>query len=172
KYAEAIVRGGRYQRSGQRLVIYNAINRGIPPAGRALAHEVTRAAYAAGARYVEAIWGDEEMNRIRLQHAPADSLDEYPKFHISGLMDMIEHVDALLSISANDPDIYKGLDSERVVALQKANLENYKPISLNVSRNAINWCVVAAASPAWAAKIFPDLDQAAAEEKLWQAIFE
>ena len=172
KYAQAIVRVGLNLRAGQRLVIYNAINRGIPPAGRALAHEVTRVAYAAGARYVEAIWGDEEMNRIRLQHAPADSLDEYPKFHISGLMDMIEHGDALLSISANDPDIYKGLDSERVAALQRANLENYKPISLNVSRNAINWCVVAAASPAWAAKIFPDLGQAAAEEKLWQAIFE
>jgi len=172
KYAEAIVRVGLNLRAGQRLVIYNAINRGIPPAGRPLVHEVTKAAYAAGARYVEAIWGDEEMNRIRLQHAPVDSLDEYPKFHISGLMDMIENGDALLSISANDPDIYNGLDSERVVALQKANLENYKPISQNVSRNAINWCVVAAASPAWAAKMFPDLDQAQAEEKLWQAIFE
>jgi aminopeptidase len=172
KYAEAIVRVGLNLRAGQRLVIYNAINRGIPPAGRALVHEVTKVAYAAGARYVEAIWGDEEMNRIRLQHAPADSLDEFPKFHISGLMDMIEHGDALLSISANDPDIYKGLDSERVVALQMANLENYKPVSLNVSRNAINWCVAAAASPAWAAKIFPDLNQAEAEEKLWQAIFE
>jgi aminopeptidase len=41
-----------------------------------------------------------------------------------------------------------------------------------VSRNAVNWCVVASAAPAWAAKIFPDLDSEEAMEKLWQAIFE
>ena len=56
--------------------------------------------------------------------------------------------------------------------MQKAHLENYQEIGINVTRNAINWCVVAAAAPAWAAKIFPDLKPKEAEEKLWQAIFE
>lgn len=172
KYAEAIVKVGLNLRNGQRLVIYNALNRGVPPAGRALVHAVTKAAYAAGARYVEAIWGDEEMHRIRLQSAPADSFDEYPKFLIGGVMDMIKNGDALLSIYANDPDVYKGLDSERVAAMQKAHLENYNEVGVRVSRNAMNWCVVASASPAWAAKIFPDLTPEEAEDKLWQAIFE
>jgi aminopeptidase len=157
---------------GQRLIITNATARGVPPAGRALVHEVTKAAYAAGAKYVEVIWGDEEMQRIRLQHAPSDSFDEYPKFHISAVMDMIKNGDALLSIYANDPDAYAGLDSDRIAAMQKSHLQNYSPISMEVSSNAINWCVVASASPAWAAKIFPDLEPQAAEEKLWQAIFE
>jgi aminopeptidase len=56
--------------------------------------------------------------------------------------------------------------------MQKAHLENWNDISVNVSRNAINWCIAAAAAPAWAAKIFPDLKPKEAEEKLWQAIFE
>jgi aminopeptidase len=172
KYAEAIVKVGLNIRAGQRLVITNGTARGVPPAGRDLAHAVTKAAYAAGARYVEVIWGDEEMHRIRLQHAPADSFDEYPKFIISGILGLIQKGDALLTISANDPDAYNGLDPARVAAMQKAHLENWQPISINVSRNAINWCVVAASSPAWARKIFPDLPQAEAEEKLWQAIFE
>lgn len=172
KYAEAIVRIGLNLRKGQRLIITNATSRGVPPAGRALVHEVTRAAYAAGARYVEAIWGDEEMQRIRLQHAPADSFDEYPKFHISGVLDMIQNGDALLSVYANDPDAYAGLDPERVAAMQKSHLQNYSPISAAVSRNAVNWCVVASASPAWAAKVFPDLPAAQAEERLWEAIFD
>ena len=43
---------------------------------------------------------------------------------------------------------------------------------MQVSRNAINWCVVASAAPAWAKKIFPDLPEKEAEEKLWKAIFE
>nr|MDQ3004634.1 aminopeptidase [Chloroflexota bacterium] len=103
---------------------------------------------------------------------PADSFNEYPKWHINGIMDMIKNGDANLSIYANDPDVYDGLDSERVGAMQKSHLENWAPISAQVTRNAMNWCVVAAASPAWAAKVFPDLPLDEAEEKLWQAIFE
>lgn len=172
KYAEAIVKVGLNLRAWQRLIITNATSRGVPPAGRALVHEVTKAAYAAGARYVEVIWGDEEMNRIRVQHAPAESLGEYPKFHVNAILDMFKNGDALLSIYANNPDVYAGLDPERLSAMQKSHLQNYQEISMLVSRNAINWCVVASASPAWAAKIFPDLNPEEAEEKLWKAIFE
>lgn len=172
KYAEAIVKVGLNLRKGQRLIITNATARGVPPAGRALVHAVTKAAYAAGAKYVETIWGDEEMHRIRLQNAPADSFDEYPKFQVNAVMDMIKNGDALLSIYANDPDAFAGLDPERVAAMQKSHLQNYSPIGVEVSRNAVNWCVVASAAPAWAAKVFPDLEAEEAEKKLWQAVFE
>jgi aminopeptidase len=133
---------------------------------------VTKAAYAAGARFVDVIWGDEEMLRLRLQNAPADSFNEYPKWQVNGITDMIRNGDALLSIYANNPDVYDGLDTERLGAMQRSHLENWSPISALVTRNAVNWCVVAAAAPAWAAKIFPDLPIEEAEEKLWQAIFE
>jgi aminopeptidase len=172
KYAEAIVRVGLNLRAGQRLIITNATSRGVPPPARTLIHAVTKAAYAAGARFVDVIWGDEEMLRLRVQHAPADSFNEYPKWHVTGILDIIKNGDALLSISANDPEIYDGLDPERLGAMQKSHLENYQEVVLNVTRNAINWCVVAAGAPAWAAKMFPDLPVEEAEEKLWQAIFE
>ena len=172
KYAEAVVKVGLNLRPGQRLIMTNATARGVPPPARPFVHEVAKAAYAAGARYVDVIWGDEEMMRIRLQYAPADSLSDYPKWHVNGIMNMIKNGDALLSIYANDPDVYRGLDADRVAAMQKAHLQNSETISMQVTRNAVNWCVVAAASPAWAAKIFPDLKPKEAEEKLWQAIFE
>ncbi len=172
KYAEAVVKVGLNLRAGQRLIITNAVARGVPPAARPFVHEIVKAAYAAGARFVDVIWGDEELLRIRLQNAPADSFSEYPRWHIQGIMDMIRNGDALLSIYANDPNVYEGLDTERLGAMQKSHLENWQEISLNVTRNAINWCVVAAAAPAWAAKLFPDLKPKEAEEKLWQAIFE
>src|SRR5512138_154130 len=108
KYAEAIVKVGLNLRAGQRLIITNSISPGVLPAGRALVQEVRSAAYAAGARYVEVIWGDEEMLRIRLQNAPAVSFDKYPKSHINRISNMIQNGDALLSIHANDPDIFNG----------------------------------------------------------------
>lgn len=172
KYAEAIVKVGLNLRAGQRLIITNSVARGVPPAGRALVHEVTKVAYEAGARFVDVIWGDEEMLQIRLQYAPEDAFDEYPKWHVNGIMDMIKNGDALLSIYANDPDVYRGLDAERIAAMQKSHLQHNQEVNAHVTRNAINWCVVASASPAWAAKIFPDLAPEEAEEKLWQAIFE
>ena len=172
KYAEAIVKVGLNLRAGQRLIITNATSRGVPPAGRALVHAVTRAAYAAGARFVDVIWGDEEMLRIRLQNAPADSFGEYPKWQIQGILDMVQNGDALLSIYANDPDVYSGLDPERVGAMQRGHLENYQDVSKNITRNATNWCIAASAAPSWAAKVFPDIQPEEAEEKLWQAIFE
>ena len=172
KYAEAIVKVGLNIRKGQRLVIFNATARGVPPAGRALVHEVTKAAYAAGAKYVEALWGDEEMHRIRLQNAPADSFDEYPQHTVDAVMNMIKNGDALLSIYANDPDAFAGLDSDRIAAMQKSHLQHYSPVSVEVSRNAVNWCVAASAAPAWAAKIFPDLPTEEAMDKLWEAIFQ
>jgi aminopeptidase len=172
KYAEAVVKVGLNLRAGQRLIITNATARGVLPAARPFVHEIAKAAYSIGARYVDVIWGDEEMLRIRLQNAPADSFDEYSVWHVTGIMDIIKNGDALLSIYANDPDALNGMDAERIGAMHKSHLQNYQQIGEQVSRNAINWCVVAAASPAWAKKIFPELNPKEAEEKLWQAIFE
>lgn len=172
KYAEAVIKVGLNLRAGQRLIITNAVARGVPPAARPFVHEIARAAYAAGARLVDVIWGDEELLRIRLKNAPADSFSEYPRWHVNGILDMVKNGDALLSIYANDPNVYEGLDPERLNAMQQAHIQNYNEITVHVTRNANNWCVVAASAPAWAAKLFPDLKPREGEEKLWQAIFE
>ena len=172
KYAESIVEVGLNLRAGQRLIISNATSRGVTVAARELVHAVTKTAYAAGARYVDVLWGDEEMLRIRLQNAPADSFDEYPNWYIKAIVDMINNGDALLSIHANDPDVFHGIDPERVAAMQNTHLQQYQAVAVPTSHNAINWCVVASSAPAWAKKIFPDLPEQEAVEKLWQEIFE
>jgi aminopeptidase len=78
----------------------------------------------------------------------------------------------LLSVHANNPDVYDGLDPERIGAMQKTHLQHYQDVLLPTARNAINWCVVASAAPAWAKKVFPDLPEDEAMKKLWQEIFE
>jgi len=172
KYAETVVKVGLNLREGQRLIITYSVSRGISFHAAPLVREVAKAAYAAGARYVDVIWGDEEMIKLRVKNAPRDSFTEYPSWQINGIMNMIEKGDALLSISCINPDLLNGLDTEFVSGMQKAHLQNYSPVSMAVSRNAINWCVVAASHPEWAQKIFPDLTPEKAEEKLWEAIFE
>ena len=172
KYAEAIVKVGLNLRKGQRLIIALGATRGVPHQFAPLVREIAKAAYAVGAKYVEALWGDEEMLRLRAQHAPKDSFDEYPKWQIQAIMNMIENGDALLSIAGANPDLLGGLDPDVVGMMQKTHLENWNAVGERVSTNAINWCVVAAAGEGWAKKIFPDLPADKAQEKLWQAIFE
>lgn len=172
KYAEAIIRVGLNLREGQRLIITNAATRGVPPAGRGLVHEVTKAAYAAGARFVDVIWGDEDLLRMRAQQAPDNSFGEYPTWHINGLLDVYGKGDALLTVHAHNPDLFAGLSSERTGAMLKTHLQQYMPLTELVMLNRSNWCVVAAAAPAWAKKVFPDLPEEQAMDKLWKAIFE
>ncbi|MBI5353919.1 MAG: aminopeptidase [Chloroflexi bacterium] len=172
QYAEAIVKVGLNIRSGQRLIINLAATRGVPLQFAPLVREVAKAAYSVGARYVDVIWGDEEMLRLRAQYAPRDSFDEYSTWQIDAVMRMIENGDALLSIGGSNPDLLGGLDPEVVGMLQKTQLQKFSKIGEKISVNAINWCVVAAAGEAWAKKVFPDLSPEKAQEKLWQAIFE
>lgn len=172
KYAEVIVKVGLNLRKGQRLIITNNRIRGVSVTAAPLVREVTRAAYLAGARYVDTIWNDEELLRIRLQNASRDSLNEFPTWQIDAQMNMVKAGDALLTIVSENPDLMNGLDSEAVGTLQKVYLQNYAPVLDAVSRPAMNWCLVAASSPTWAVKVFPGLDSGEAESKLWQAIFE
>ncbi len=172
KYAEAIVKVGLNLRAGQRLIITLMATRGVPHQFAPLVREVAKAAYGVGAKYVEVIWGDEEMLRLRAQYAPRDSFDEYPTHTIDAIVNMIGNGDALLSISGANPDLMGGLDPEVVGMMQTRHLNVASKVSERVSANAINWCVVAAAGEEWAKKIFPDLSAEKAQEKLWKAIFE
>jgi aminopeptidase len=172
KYAEAIVKVGLNLRAGQRLIVTLSVNRGVPHQFAPLVREVARAAYVVGAKYVDVIWSDEQMLRLRAQHAPRDSFDEYPTWSVDAVMRMIENGDALLSITGADPDLYNGIDPEVVGAIQKTHLQNYGRVIERVTTNAVNWCVVAAAGESWAMKVFPELTAGKALAKLWQAIFE
>ena len=172
KYADAIVKVGLNLRAGQRLIITLAANRGVPYQFAPLVHEIAKSAYAVGAKYVEVLWGDEEMLRLRVAHAPRDSFGEYPTWQIEAIMEMVTQGDALLSISGMDPDLLGGLDPEVVGMMQQTHLQNWSRITEKVTTNAVNWCVVAAAGEAWAKKIFPNLTPEKAQAKLWKAIFE
>ncbi len=172
KYAQLIVHVGLNLQKGQRLIINNASTRGVPLHAAPLVRAVAREAYQSGARYVDVIWNDEELIRTRVQYAPADSFGEYSDSHVAALMDIVEKGDAMLTIRSNNPDLLSDLDPERVGALQKTHLEKFAPVSLGVTGNKLNWLVVAAASPDWAAKVFPNLPREQAFDKLWEAIFQ
>jgi aminopeptidase len=78
---------------------------------------------------------------------------------------------ARLGISSGDPGLLKEIAPERVATASRAQSAAKKAMSELISGFAINWCVIGAASPGWAAKVFPDLAVDQAVAKLWEAIF-
>lgn len=172
KYAKLAIRVGLNLQKGQRLIITNASTRGVPLTAAPLVREMVREAYEAGASYVDVIWNDQELIRTRVEYAPADSFGEYSDWQIQGIMDTVERGGALLTIRSNNPDLLNGLDPERAGAWQKTHLQKFNPVSLAVTANKLNWLVIAASGPEWAAKVFPDLPAERAEAELWEAIFQ
>lgn len=171
KYAELVVRVGLNLRAGQRLVINNPTTRGVLLHTAPLVREVAKAAYRAGASYVDVLWGDEALLKTRVQEAPRDSFDQFSDWQIKAITEMFEHDGAHLTIRSNNPDLMNGEDQEIVGQIQKTYLQKYAEFSELIGKNLINWLVIAAAGPVWAARVFPDLAPEQAEKKLWEAIF-
>ena len=136
----------------------------------AFIRKAAESAYKAGARYVDVLWLDEQINRIRLLHADPQTLTQLPKWLLTRYEEYYKNGEAELAISSIDPDLYNGIDPERVATSRRTLLQEvWEP--LRKYENLTNWCVAAVATPAWARKVFPDLPEDQAVEKLWEAIF-
>jgi aminopeptidase len=170
-YAELTVRIGLNLQPHQRLLIIGPVaNGGCSLESAPLVRQITAAAYDAGARLVETLWGDEALLGARLQHAPRDSFDEFSAWLPSALVAHVEAGHAVLSIYANDPDQLKGYQPELVAAVQQATARGVRPFREHISRNQTNWSVVAAAASSWAARVYPAVEPGAQVPALWSAI--
>ena len=170
-YAELIVRVALNIREGQRLLIIGPLAYGgVSPEAAPLVRHVTERAYRAGASYVEAVWGDEALTLTRFATAPPGSFDQVSRWLPAALVEHVDHGDATLSIFANDPDLLAGQPTERVTSMQRASSRSLQPFRERISRNDINWAVVAAASATWAAKVFPTVPASDRAAKLWETI--
>ena len=171
KYADLAIRVGLNLQPRQRLVIIGPLaNGGVSLDAAPLVRYVTETAYRAGASYVEAIWGDEALQLARFSQAPRDSFEATSRWFAPALLEHVRAGDAVLSISANDPDLLAGRDPEQITKVQLATARAFRPFRDLLGRNATNWTIVAAASPAWAGKVFPGAAPDVALSRLWDAI--
>ena len=172
RYADAAVRAGlNLQRDQRLLIIGPRTTGGVSPEAAPLVRALAESAYRAGSPLVEVLWGDEELPLIRFRTAAPDSFSEYSAWQPRALIEHIEGGHALLSVYANDPDLFAGLPSDRVSTYQQASSRALQQFSEHIGRNATNWLVVCGSSVRWAAKVFPDVDPPTATARLWDAIF-
>lgn len=167
KYAELAVKVGLNLQPGQRLLIT-----GAPVQLAPLVRLLSKHAYLAGARYVEVIWADQELERLRLQYGPPEALDEFPEWRVQVSLDYLDAADAHLRVYAADPDLMADQDPEALKKVQKIRAEKMAPVAVHISQFSTNWLIISGSIAGWAAKVFPGLTTVAAEARLWDAIFE
>jgi aminopeptidase len=165
EYATLIVKTGINIQKGQTLVINSPIE------GASFTRLIAQTAYQAGARDVVISWKDELFSKIRFINAPEEVFDEFPTWQKELYLSYVHQGAAFLSISASDPELMKDVNPERMVKAQKASTTSLKEYRERLMSNKNTWCVVSIPTSSWAKKVFPDLSEAEAVERLWEEIF-
>ena len=164
-YANLTVRSGLNIQHGQQLLISAPLD-AVP-----LVRRITEHAYKAGASLVTTIYADDVTSLARYKFAPDDAFDTAPAWLFNGMAEAFKGGAARLAIAGEDPSLLAGQDPQKLSRANKARSLAYRPALELITGFAINWCVIAAATPAWAKSVFPGLPEAEAVAKLWDAIF-
>lgn len=166
KYARLITKVGVNVQKGDTVVVYASVEQ----AG--LARLVTKNAYALGAEEVIVKWNDDTVSRELLTHASNETLGNVPAYVKAEAEEFATKRVTRISIVSQDPDALLGVDTKKVATFQAARGKALQAVMQATQSNKLRWTVVAASSPAWAKKVFPDLDSNEAQvDALWDEIF-
>jgi aminopeptidase len=171
RYADLVVRVGLNLQRGQRLLVIGPLaNGGVALEAAPLVRRIAARAYDSGAPLVEVLWGDEPLQLVRFRHAAAGSFEQASAWLAHVLVTHVAAGHAVLSVYANDPDLLRDAPPDRVSAVQTAIAREVRSFREEISRNAINWSVVAAAGERWADRVFPEIPASERVLRLWGAI--
>lgn len=165
QYADLAVRTGVNIQKNQILVLR------CPVEYADFARMIQKCAYEAGAKEVVVNWQDEKSARLRYDYAPLEVFENVPAWRASFFNDYAKQGAAFMSVLADDPEIFKGVSSEKLVASVKSSEKALKPYRECFNKSELQWNLFAVPNEAWAKKVFPNCPVEEAIEKLWDAIF-
>ncbi|MYL34831.1 aminopeptidase [Pontibacillus yanchengensis] len=165
KYADLALKKGVNLQENQTLMM-NA-----PIEGADLARIVARKAYEMGAKNVHINWSDDTLQRLWFDNAAQEVIESVPEWKVDMFDAFAEEGAAVLSIRSTNPDLLNGVDSSRIAAANKASGEAMKNFRQYTMNDKITWSIVAIPNTEWAQKVFPDVSEQEAVDKLWEQIF-
>jgi aminopeptidase len=162
RLAELAVRVGANVQPGQVVAV------GCQPGKEELCRAVAAEAYKAGAKFVDISWFDPWIKKARIEHAAEDTLDFVPEWLGERILALGDLRAARIAFSGPvAPGLLDGLDPARVGRDRLPFLK--ESMKINNDRTT-NWTIVPGPTPEWARMVYPDLDEDAALERLWNDI--
>jgi aminopeptidase len=157
-YARLVIEVGLALEPGQNLEIQSF------PENAEFARAATRAAYAAGARYVDVMYEDEHVRKAMIELGPEEVIGWTPPWQLER-QHTIDDRGASLSIHGHpDPHLFDDVDAGRVGRSRKSDLT--KVMLDQRTTGKVNWAIVAVPTQGWARTVFGEPDV----ERLWDAI--
>jgi aminopeptidase len=159
RLAELAVRVGANVQPGQ-LVELSASVEHAP-----LVRHVARAAYAAGASYVDVRYTDPHLRHALIEGAPEESLTWTPPWLLTRAKQFGDEHAAVVALAGDaEPELLGDLPGDRVGRARMLELAQENARQLSEQLN--NWVVVPCPNEGWATQMFGEPDM----ERLWRAV--
>ncbi|MCW3065118.1 MAG: aminopeptidase [Solirubrobacterales bacterium] len=162
RLAELVVSAGANVQPGQVVALGSEVGK------EELTRALAGAAYRRGAKFVDVVYFDPFVKRERILHAPEDVLDYVPPWFGERAVKLGEMGAARIGLSGNShPGVLNDLDPAR---LGKDQLPWIKEVGKLVSDRSTNWVAAPCPTVGWARLVYPELDDEAALDALWEDI--
>lgn len=165
KYADLIVQLGVNPDKGQEVLVISGLDQAD------FTRLVVKKLYEKGAGRVVVSWEDMPLAKLDQIYRSEESLSSLAEWELAKWKWRADAMPALLWLDSDDPDGMEGIDEGKRARSQAARYPLIKPFR-EAMENRHQWCIAGVPGTAWAKKVFPDLPEKEAVEKLWLAILQ
>jgi aminopeptidase len=167
RYAKLLVAWGANVQPGQ------LVNISAEVAHRELVFLVAKEAYRAGASAVMLDLIEPRLQRFKLQNVKDEYVTLTPKHVPAKYQQILDENGAQIKIIGPEfPLLLTDVDTKRVNAERKAFYSSVRSFyEEGIGKSKVHWTIGAAATPAWGARLYPELAPHEAEDALWRDIF-
>ena len=167
KYAEVIVKIGANVQKGQKVWV-NCTTDALP-----LVYKVTELTYKEGASDVHVKLTDDKLSRLHAEYQSKEDYSYIPQWAIDERNDYLDNNVVFIHILSSSPNLFAGIDPEKLGALAKNAGEAYKHYRTCIMTDVNSWTIASYPSAEWAKLVFPEeSDVEKAQAKLLDAILE
>ena len=165
EYARLIVKKGLNLDKGQNVVLTANLEQ------LDFVRTVIKECYLSGAGRVIVNWLDMEIDKMAQDFQSEEDLSMLMPWETARWQWMTEKFPARLWLDSDDPDGMDGVDQDKYARTLGARLKQIKVFRDKIE-NKHQWCIAAVPGVKWAKKVFPELSENDAVEKLWEAILQ
>ena len=130
---------------------------------------VVEECYKCGAKNVVVRWSYDQLAKLDYKYMTLAELSKIAPYSLARFKYMAKKLPTRIYIMSEDPDGLKGIDQKKMAKSQARIYPKIKKYR-DLADGKYKWCIAGVPGKAWAKKVFPNLLEEEAVEKLWEAI--
>ena len=125
--------------------------------------------YKCGAKSVSVRWDHDPLTKLHFKYMKLSELTKLPPYSLARIKYFSKKLPVRIYITSEDPDALSGINQTKM-AKSHARIYQKTKKYRDAADGKYKWCIAGVPGKAWAKKVFPDLSEEEAMEKLWEAI--